>query len=113
LADWDNVESKYKHLVNPSDLLAGTGYSIAEYPEEIIKEAKNRLSKQDKNNNYVGYRTVTDDAEELYKDLKNSSDWFLKALRIDYGMSFRQFPEKRKMTQGVIDRILEERKNGI
>lgn len=112
LADWDNIDSNYKHLVSPSALLAGTGYSIDEYPNEIINEAKTRLSKYNKTIKYVEYRTTTDDPEELYKDLKDASDWFIKAIRVDYSISFRRFPEKRAMALGVLDRIIEERKNG-
>jgi len=113
LSSWDKTDSPYKDLINPSDLLAGTGYSIEEYPDEIVSEAKALLAKHRKKAKYVEYRTVTDDPEELYKALKDSSDWFLKALRVDYNMSFRKFPEKREMTVGVVDRILKERSDGV
>ena len=113
LADWDNISNKYKHLVSPGDLLAGTGYSIAEYPEEIIKKAELRLLKHNKKDTRAEYRTVTYDSEELYNDLRDASNWFLKGLRIDYNHFLNKEDGHRDMALGVIDKILKEREDGI
>ncbi len=42
LEKWDSINHSYKELISKSDLKAGTGYSIKEYPKEIIEEAESR-----------------------------------------------------------------------
>jgi len=42
LEKWDSINHSYKKLISKSDLQAGTGYSITEYPQEIIEEAESR-----------------------------------------------------------------------
>jgi len=42
LEKWDNINHPYKDLVSKQDLKAGTGYSIKEYPKEVIEEAERR-----------------------------------------------------------------------
>ena len=36
LEKWDSISHSYKELISKSDLKAGTGYSIKEYPKEIF-----------------------------------------------------------------------------
>ena len=42
LKKWDTLTHPHKDLVSKKDLQAGTGYSIKEYPQDIIEEAERR-----------------------------------------------------------------------
>jgi hypothetical protein len=118
LANWDNYQSAYKKYISKNDLEAGTGYTLfydhktgqRNYPQEIITEAEDRLVEW-RARKVVEYRTVTDDSEELYKTLKDSPG-FLAGLFVDFNYFLKPNPEKRKMALEVIERILEERKDG-
>jgi hypothetical protein len=112
--NWPNQQSVYKKYISKADLKAGTGFSLfydpktgrRDYPEEIVAEAQTRLvtyrAKQ-----VVTYRTVTDNPEELYEQLKDAADWFLTGLWADY--KHFVFGDKREMALAVIERIFKER----
>jgi hypothetical protein len=42
LSRWDSISHSYKDFVSYDDLKAGTGYSITEYPKDVIEEAERR-----------------------------------------------------------------------
>jgi hypothetical protein len=121
LETWDTQVSGYKKYISKADLMAGTGFSLfydpettrRDYPKEIIKEATDRLMTYRAKTVVEDhmYRSITDDPEELYESLKDSADWFLIGLQVDYKHFLKCNPSKQRMALGVIERILKERKN--
>ena len=71
------LESDIEHkLVSKEDLAAGTGYSISEYPEDIIKQAEDLLDK---------YAVMPSERSEEDFIPSNIPTWLLLGLYIDFG----------------------------
>lgn len=118
LANWDTHQSAYKKYCSKNDLKAGTGFTLfynhetgkRDYPQEIVEQADTRLAEYQART-VLEYRTITDDPEELYNELKSAKSWFLAGLFVDYNHFLKCNPEKREMALGVIERILKERED--
>jgi len=119
LMNWSTQQSAYKKYISKHDLEAGTGFTLfynhqtgkRDYPSEIVVEAQTRLAEWQAKK-CEEYRTVSDNPDELYEDLKDAKGWFLAGLFVDYNYFLKENPKKRKMALAVIERIFKERKDG-
>lgn len=85
LARWGVIKGKHKHLIQPADLAAGTGYSIKEYPPDIIRKAKALLGHRAPAV-YKPYR-VDPGNEQTKLDIQGMSDQMVINLHHDYRLS--------------------------
>lgn len=103
----DLLDSGVEHpLVSKDDLAAGTGYSIPEYPPEIIKEAEERLKNTPQTPSAAPERAITPET---------MCTWLLLGSYIDYGYARQREVQKllqieiRRRWSEEIDRPVFER----
>lgn len=88
---WDSINHSYKKLISLEDLKAGTGYSITDYPQEIIEEAERRkvLFIQELQHEVDVAKEVAKEFEDVDKPMVFSCSptetYLLCGMYIDYG----------------------------
>jgi len=110
---WDSINHSYKKLISLEDLKAGTGYSITDYPQEIIEEAERRkaLFIQE----LAHEVEVAKEFEDVDKPLVFSGDptetYLLCGMYIDYG--YYKDPRKEKVNLELRKRMVEDIHNSM
>jgi UDP-N-acetylglucosamine transferase subunit ALG13 len=105
---WDSINHSYKKLVSLEDLKAGTGYSITDYPKEIIEEAERRkaIFIQELQHEVEVAKEFEAVDKPMTFSCSPTETYLLCGMYIDYG--FHKDPRKEKVNLELRKRMVED-----